>query len=208
MLSRYLRKAFAVVVLIFLLILSGCTLTFTLQGAESYIIMPDGKVLDGSLNESDILMELTTKGFILKLPSALNIQIEGQIMSTSMDPTEIDTALVSIGDYLKTQLGFEGNDYDFVANTFKVTGQYTLLDFWTALGISTPGTMLGPFTIPLNMIIGQTAYEGIVDSIAHVSNTMIKDGSTIDFEFEGYLVTITEQTVGTFILWLDTVNPV
>ena len=88
-----------------------------------------------------------------------------------------------------------------------MSGEYTLLDFWTSLGLSTPGTMLGPIPIPLKLIIGQTAYDSFVNSIVHAAN-MIGDGSTIDFEFEGYLKTVLGKTVGTFTLWFDALNPV
>ncbi|HOA15819.1 MAG TPA: hypothetical protein PLT03_05555 [Bacillota bacterium] len=204
---KCLRMASAVALLSLLLMLSGCTLTFTLEGADSYTITADGRVLDGSFNESEIEMELTTKGFMLKLPVVLEVELEGLIMSMSMSQPEIDAALATIGEHLETGLGFEDHTFDTSADTFRVTGEYTLLDFWTALGISSAGPMLGPIPIPLKLIIGQAAYDGFVDSIVQAAN-MIGDGSTIDFEFQGFLKTALGKTVGTFTLWFDALNPV
>lgn len=204
---KYLRRASAVVVLSLLLVLTGCTLTFTLEGADSYGIVADGRVLDGSLSECEIEMELTTKGFMLKLPVVLEVELEGLIMSMSMSQPEIDGALASIGEYLETGLGFENYTWDATTDTFLVTGEYTLLDFWTSLGLSSPGTMIGPVPIPLKLIIGQTAYDSFINSIVHAAN-MIGDASSIDFEFEGYLKTVLGKTVGTFTLWFDALNPV
>ena len=95
--ARYLRRASAIAVLSLLLLLTGCTLTFTLEGADSYVIMADGRVLDGSFSESEIEMELTTKGFMLKLPVVLEVELEGLIMSMSMSQPDLDAALASIG---------------------------------------------------------------------------------------------------------------
>lgn len=183
-----------------ILSLSGCSVKFTLVGADSYVIMPDGDVLNGSLEESEIEIEVLTSGSGLKGPVSMDIEIEGLIMGDS-DPE-------AIGNYIKGDLGFDSVTFDAATDTFHITGEYGIDDFWTGLGITSVGLTLGPFIVPLGDIIGDIEAATLVECIVEVENSLMGEGSTIDFELSGVLREVGGSKVGTFILWLDAINPV
>lgn len=202
------RIALLLTAMAMMITLSGCTVLFTLEGSDSYVIMPNGDIFSSSMEECEIEIDVNTEGSILRPPAVLSVELEGLLQSMNMDQTQIDAALETMGQYLETALGFSDHSINTTTDTFFVTGEYALLDFWSDLGITGAGTTDVFGTVPLSLIIGLTAYESLVDGIVHITTDMTPEASSIDFEMEGLLKTSTGKTVGTFILWLDSWHPI
>lgn len=200
------RIALLLLALAMMVTLSGCTIFFTITGSDSYVIWPNGDILNGSLEECQIEMDVSTKGSILKDPKYLNIELEGLLMSMEMNPVQIDAALEDIGAYLETALSFDDHTVDTVGDTFTITGRYELIDFWSDMGISGLA-VAAEEQVLLSAIIGTTAYDQLIDSIVDATNDLTANGSSIDFEMAGALESSDAKVVGDFILWFDSINP-
>lgn len=182
-----------------LMMLSGCTIKFVLEGADSYIIMPDGKILNGSLSEVEIMIIVAHTGSKLDPPATLEYEYEGLVMGGG--------SAEDIAGYICCELGGDGYEVASGEDRFTITGSMDIIDFWTDLGITSSTPSFAP-VVGLDEIIGSLMQQAIVDGIVYVENHMMVDGSTIDIEIEGTLETSTGKKVGTFILWLDAINPV
>ncbi len=80
------RIALLIMAMAMMITLSGCTMLFTLVGSDSYGIRPNGDIMNGSLEKCEIEMDVSTEGSTLKEPKYLNIELEGLLMSMSMNP--------------------------------------------------------------------------------------------------------------------------
>jgi hypothetical protein len=181
------------------MMLSGCTIKFVLEGADSYIIMPDGKILNGSLSEVEIMIIVAHTGNKLDPPATLEYEYEGLVMGGGVAE--------DIAAYICCELG--GDDYEMATgeDRFTITGSMDVIDFWTGLGITSLMPSFAP-VVGLDEIIGSLMQQAIVDGVVYVENHMMVDGSTIDIEIRGDLKSSTDKKVGTFQLWLDAINPV
>lgn len=193
------RFAAVLVLCLLLMMLSGCTIKFVLEGADSYIVMPDGRILNGSLNECEIMILVGHTGNKLKAPVTLEYEYEGLLMGGG------DTE--DIAAYLNCELGGDGYELAAGEDWFIITGSMPVYDFWTDLGISSLGPSFAPI-VELEDIIGSMMYQALVDGIIYVENHLMEDGSTMDIEIEGELKDAGGSKVGTFILWMDAVNPI
>lgn len=194
-----LRAAFILLLCALAVSLSGCAVKFVLEGADSYIIWPDGRILNGSLNEADIMILVAHTGDKLDPPTTLEYEYEGLLMGGG--------SAEDIAGYICCELG--GDDYEVATgeDRFTITGSMDVIDFWTDLGITSLGPAFAPL-VGLDEIIGALMHQAIVDSIVYVENHLMEDGSTIDIEIDGELKSSTDRKVGNFILWLDAINPV
>ena len=182
-----------------LMMLTGCTIKFVLEGADSYVIMPDGRILNSSLSEAEIMILVAHTGNKLDPPVTLEYEYIGLLMGGG--------SAEDIAAYINCELG--GDDYEVATeeDRFTITGSMDVFDFWTDLGV----TYFEPAFVPvieLEEIIGTLMQQAIVDSIIYVENHLMVDGSTIDIGIEGELKSSAGKKVGTFILWLDAINPI
>ncbi len=203
--GRFIRRAAAVLTVALLFTLTGCMLKFTLTGSDSYIVYSDGKVENSDFEEDVMSVDVEVTGFIPAIPTVLEVELEGLIMSMSMDPSEIDLALDTISDYLYDFLGFDSCTFDVVTDTFVVYGEFTLSDFLGAIGMSSPETDLG--SIQLSKIIGTDAYNNFITRIAYVSGNYTDPATSIDYALTGALKTSSGRVVGSLELWFDGLNP-
>ncbi|HOY88711.1 MAG TPA: hypothetical protein PLI88_04160 [Bacillota bacterium] len=203
--ARFLRRAAAAITVLLLFTLTGCMLKFTVTGDSSYLVRSDGKVFNGSLVEDVMQVDVEVTGFIPTLPTVLEVELEGLIMSMSMDAAEVDQALDWISDYLYDLLDFDSCSFDTATDTFVVYGEFTLADFLGAIGMSAPQLSFGP--IPLSNVIGQETYDNLISRIAYVSGYYTEPATTIDYSLTGALKTATGRVVGSFELWFDGLNP-
>lgn len=200
------RIALSLATIVMMITLSGCTVMFTLAGSDSYIIKPNGDILNSSLELCEIEMDVSTEGSTLKNPKYLNIELEGLLMSMTMNPEQIDAALEDIGAYLETAIGFDSHSMDTYGDVFTVTGKYELIDFWSDMGISGLA-VASEAQVLLSSIIGVSAYDTLIDSVIDATNDLTTSGSSIDFKMEGVLEASDAKVVGDFMLWFDSINP-
>ena len=181
-----------------LMMLTGCTIKFVLEGADSYIIMPDGRILNGSLIETEIMILVAHTGSKLDPPATLEYEYEGLLMGGG--------SAEDIAAYICCELG--GDDFEVATgeDRFTITGSMDLYDFWTDLGITSIEPSFVPI-IELEEIIGALMHQSIVDSIIYAEDHLMENGSTMDIEIDGELKSTVGKKVGTFILWMDAVNP-
>ncbi len=197
--KHFSRLAVMLSLFILMMMLTGCTIKFVLEGADSYIIMPDGRILNGSLSEVDIMILVGHTGNKLDPPVTLEYEYEGLLMGGG--------SAEDIAAYLCCELG--GDDYEVatVEDRFTITGSMDVIDFWTDLGITSLEPAFAPM-VGFEEVIGLLMHQAVVDSIVYVENHLMEEGSTIDIEIDGELKSSTGKKVGTFILWLDAINPV
>jgi len=199
------RVILAILALCLMVSLSGCVLNFRIVGSDVYDVYSDGKVENSDFEEDVMSVDVEVTGFIPAIPTVLEVELEGLIMSMSMDPSEIDLALDTISDYLYDFLGFDSCTFDVVTDTFVVYGEFTLSDFLGAIGMSSPETDLG--SIQLSKIIGTDAYNNFITRIAYVSGNYTDPATSIDYALTGALKTSSGRVVGSLELWFDGLNP-
>ena len=181
-----------------LMMLTGCTIKFVLEGADSYVIMPDGRILNSSLSEAEIMILVAHTGNKLDPPVTLEYEYIGLLMGGG--------SAEDIAAYINCELG--GDDYEVATeeDRFTITGSMDVYDFWTDLGITSIEPSFVPI-IELEEIIGALMHQSIVDSIIYAEDHLMENGSTMDIEIDGELKSTVGKKVGTFILWMDAVNP-